>query len=257
MGALVELQFSRYWNYFGPVVALLNLYWLVRRLVPKPNWGPADTWAVLIWVPGLVYGFLLQHAAYKHDFLMLGFVPGATFMATLGLLGLMVDLNKISVPRINGRWLAFMAAVLVMAMHTVVAVRSAQNFERQEALDLDSGGAGVAFHLLEIPPESILAADDSASIGGRIDSVSGNDYASIHPYLDYLVRRPVRAVDDLDALHDLLCESVQAGAGVVLLQTRPAPGGIADQVPVPEAWVKDGFEFDRVRILHLHPPSAC
>lgn len=253
LDALIERQLSRYWNYFGPVVAILNMYWLLRRLLPKPNWGASDTWAILMWLPGLVYGFLLRHAAYNHDFLMLGFMPGVTFMAALGMLNMMSDLNKTTVQWIEGRQLAGLAVALLLGMHAVGAVRSAQNFERQETWDLDQGGARVALHLQALPTSSVLAADGSAHMATRIDAVTGKEYASIHPYFDYLMRRPVRAVDDIQALHDLLCEGEQTDRPVILLQT----GTSGRQVLVPEEWVAQLYGFDRVVVLHLRLPPAA
>lgn len=262
-GALLELQLSRYWSYFGPVVSVLSAYWLLRRALPKPGWGAADTWAVLIWSPGLVYGLLLRDAAYHHDFLLLGFLPGATLIATLGLIRFIDDVG-----RVGGKSLAGLAAALLLGMHAAGAVRSAQNFEHQEDEDLKRGGARIALYLKDLAADDILVSDWSASMASRIDGQSKKRYASVLPHIDYLVRRPVRVVNGIEELRDLMCEAGQSGKKLVLLQTqgksegtrvRVVDGVEVKKVQVPPEWVTQRDDFDKVAALHLAtlPASGC
>lgn len=266
-GSLIEIQTYRYWGYFGPVVTALSIYWLARCLLPRPNWQTYDGWAVLLWSPGLVYGFLLRDAAYNHDFLMLGFLPGAVFMATLGFNRLMEDLGRITADRPFGRIISVMAAVFLLGTHAAVAIRSAQNFETQEHTDLTNGGARIALYLKDLSAKHVIVADWSLSMASRVDSVTGYRYASLWPYIDYLVRRPVRVVRDIHELRSLLCEVAESGNKLVLLQQKQRQGSesqrirIVDGVPVgrvdlPAAWVAQQIAFDQISVIHLMPPPA-
>lgn len=265
--SLLELQLSRYWSYFGPVVTTMSVYWLLRRLLPKPNWSASDTWAVLIWSPGLVYGFLLVDAAYQHDYLMLGFLPGATFIATLGLIRCMDDISRITAKWPSSKWLPGLAAVLLLGMHAVGAVRSAQSFERQEEEDLTRGAARIALYLKDLPANDILVSDWSVGMASRIDEHSQKRYASLPPFFDYLVRRPVRVVKDIKELHDLMCYAGRSGKRLALLhgvgmdvkRVRVVEGVAVKEVEVPPEWVTQHNDFDRITVLHLgvFPASEC
>lgn len=253
-GELIELQLRRYWGYFGPVVSVLSLYWLLRRIFPKPNWGPRDTLAILIWVPGLVYGFLLRDAAYHHDFLLLGFLPGAAFMSTMGLLMLITDLDQAKVRPWKQR-LAGVVVVLLLGLHAVGAVRSAQNFERQEQQDLVEGGARLAWHLKDMPVGIPLVADRSVVIGLRVDRLTKEQYGSLWPFIDYLVRRPVRIVQNMEDLRGLLCK----GKGGILIQESRSAESAGKRIQVPTEWVAKRSEFDWILVHHLNtrPPPGC
>jgi len=246
--SLLKVQSARYFGYFGPIVSALTAYWLLRRLAPKPDWRAVDTWALLIWMPGLVYGFLLRDVAHQHDFLMLGFAPGAALMATLGLMDLLRDGDRL----LRGRrtYLALLLAA-VLGLHAVGAVRSAKNFEEQEALDLARGAARTAFHLRDLPAATLLAADPTARMAVLRDAVDGADYVSLLPYLDYLVRRPVRAVDDLASLRTLTCTATNSGRPLVVLQTGTARA--RSRLSIPPEWVQASHQFDQVSAVHIKP----
>jgi hypothetical protein len=268
--ALLQLQAQRHWSYFGPVVTALNLYWMGRRLLPRPNWRRADTWAMLAWAPGLVLGLLLRDAAFRHDFLMLGFLPGTTLMATLGLLDLLDDLGAAMASSGRKQWVVGLAAAGLLGLHAMVAVRSAQSFERQEHEDLTKGAARLARQLRQVPDDGRLMADWSVSMASRVDGRSGERYVSLQPFIDYLVRRPVRVVRDVDDLRDQLCQAGQTGRPLILLQakkeenagakrTRIVEGMAVGKVEVPKAWVAQKRDFDNVRMLDLKalPASEC
>lgn len=268
-GPLIKLQLSRYWSYFGPVVTVLSVYWLLRRLLPKPSWSAADTWAILIWSPGLVYSLLLREAAYQHDYLMLGFLPGATLVATLGLIRFITDVGRVTAHWPGSKWLAGLMVALLLGIHVAGAVRSAQNFEHQEDEDLLRGGARIAFYLKDLPADVVLASDWSASMASRIDKHSQKRYASLAPFVDYLVRRPVLVVKDIEELRDLMCKTGQSGKKLVLLQqqmkglvtkrVRIVDGVAVEKVQVPPEWVMQRRDFDKVAVLHLgtFPASGC
>jgi len=251
---LLKVQSARYFGYFGPIVSALTAYWLLRRLAPKPDWRAVDTWALLIWLPGLVYGFLLRDVARQHDFLMLGFAPGAALMATLGLLDLLRDGDRL----LSGRRAALaLLLATILGLHALGAVRSATNFEAQEALDLAQGAARTAFHLRDLPVTTLLAADPTARMAVRRDALDGADYVSLLPYLDYLVRRPVRAVDDLAALRALACAATNSGRLLVVLQSGAER--IHNRLPIPPEWVQITHQFDQVSVVHIKPmpPKQC
>ena len=208
----------------------------------------ADTWALLIWLPGLVYGLLLRDVARQHDFLMLGFAPGAALMATLGLTTLLYDGNSM----LQGRrgYLVFLL-VAVLGLHAVGAVKSATNFEKQEAMDLAQGAARTAFHLRDLPSNTLLAADPTARISTRRDSVDGAEYASLLPYLDYLVRRPARAVDSLAMLRTLACAATTNSRLLIVLQTGTVR--THNRIAIPAQWVQTSYVFDQVTVVHMAP----
>jgi len=265
--ALLQLQASRYWSYYGPVVAGLSVYWFVRRLLPRPSWSTTDTWAVLAWLPGLVFGLLLRDAAYRHDFLMLGFLPGAVLIATLGLLNLMDDLERAPVARPKGKRVAALAAGLLLGIHAVGAVRSAQSFERQEHADLVGGAARLAWYLRQVPDDGRLMADWSVGMASRVDGRTGERYVSLQPFIDYLVRRPVRVVSDVGDLRKQLCKAGQPDGKLILLQAkkeenagakraRIVDGVAVGKVAVPPEWISRQQDFDNVRVLHLNTLAA-
>jgi hypothetical protein len=249
-GEITRLQVGRYWNYYGPLTTALTLYWLGRRLLPRPAWRAADTWAVLIWAPGLVYGFLLRDVAHQHDFLMLGLAPGAALMATLGLIQVLRDISSLAGQR-HGPRLMGAALALLLAVHALGAVRSARNFEEQEALDLEKGASRMAFHLRALPADTLLAADSSARMALRHDDRDGHDYVSLLPFLDYFARRPTHAADDLQALGRLACEATRSGRPLVLLQTGTQRN--QGSLQVPEDWVSASYRFDQTYAVHLAP----
>jgi hypothetical protein len=252
---LLQLQASRYWNYFGPVVAGLDVYWLVRRVLPRPLWRPVDTWLAFMWIPGLVYALLLRDAAYHHDFLMLGFTPAAVGMASVAIVSLMEDAVAVVGNRASG--LPVMIAAGVLAIHAVGAVRSAQNFQRQAALDLAQGVARVAYRLRDLPAGTILAADRTARMASLRDPRDGAEYVSLFPTLDYLVRRPVYAVDDVETLQALRCHAARSGRSLVLLQTGASRERSRFAVPLDA--ISQTESFDQVKIIHLadYPAARC
>lgn len=254
-GDLIKLQSSRYFNYFGPVVSLLSTYWLLRRIVPRRDWRAADTWALLIWMPGLIYGFLLRDVAQQHDFLMLGLAPGAALMALLGVEALIRDIS--SALRWRGATLAGVAVAALLGTHALGAYRSAQSFEAQEAIDLERGAARVALYLREESPDTLLAATATARMTTSRDSRDGVEYASLLPFLDYLVRRPVRAVDDLEMLRTLACDATRSGHPLLLLRTDATRQ--RDTLEIPPAWIASTHGFDQVVVTHLAamPPTQC
>lgn len=253
-GEITRLQASRYFNYYGPLTTALTLYWLGRRILPRPVWRPVDTWVVLIWVPGLVYGFLLRDVAHQHDFLMLGLAPGAALMATLGLLQILQDASRVAGERQGPRLMWGMLALL-LTVHAMGAVRSAQNFENQEAQDLESGASRMAFHLSSLPENTLLAADPTARMALEHDDRDGHDYVSLLPYLDYQVRRPVRAADDLAALQQLACEASRSGRPLVLLQTGISRS--ATHLALPASWVESIHRFDQTHAIQLAPAASA
>lgn len=266
--ALFKLQAFRYWNYFGPVVTALSAYWLLRRLLPRPGWQAADTWAVLAWAPGLVLGFLLRDAAYKHDFLMLSFLPGAVLIAVLGLLRLLEDIGHAMAARPQLRWGAGLAAALLLGIHAAGAVRSAQSFERQEREDLSRGAARLAPYLKTLPAEAIVAADWSVSMASRVDGRTRERYVSLQPFIDYQTRRPVRVLADLAELQAFLCRAGQAGQPLILLQARKdelgervriVDGVAVRKLTVPAAWIGQRQNFDNMTVLYMKalPALQC
>lgn len=249
-GALLQLQLTRYFSYFGPITSILTAYWLVRSVGPG-RWGKADTFAVTIWLPGIVYGFLLRDVAQQHDFLLLGFGPGAAIMAAFGLRQIACDSSALI-----GRQstIPMLLTLLLLGLHAIIAVRSAHSFEAQEARDLKSGAARVPFYLRDLPSNTLLAAAPNARMAVRSDKLDGAEYVSLQPYLDHLVHRPVRAANSSSDILALMCEASAHHRPVALLQTSTSRKH--GQIEIPGDWIERQATFDQVHILHMRVPPG-
>jgi hypothetical protein len=256
---LAALQVDRYWTLFGPALVLLQGYWLLRRLAPSPNWTSADSALLALWCPGLVYGFLLRHAAESHDFLLLGFLPGTVLMAGKGFQELWADLAKLRRAGAMGRLAAWFTLALLLGVQAVHVVRFGLDVEAKEARDLAQGAARVAPVLAKLPVNTLVVADRSASIGSKVDSVTGARYVTIAPFVDYLVRRPVRGVDDPAELLALVCSAGADGRRVVLIQMMHRESVPKLALRVPDELVARTVRYDQVlmRDLRVPPDHRC
>ena len=250
-GSLLRVQAYRFWAYFGPTVVILMGYWFLRRAIFPSKWTARDTWLLSIWCSGLIYGFLLRNAAMQHDFLLLGFTPGTVLAATAGANDLIEDGKAIFSHK--GRPIAFFGYTVVMllfAIHSIGAVRSAINFEAQEAEDLAGGGARVAFYLHNLTGNILLASDQSARLSDG--ATNGQRYGPLWPHLDYLVRRPVRAVNSSEDLDTLIREAQHKNSRIVLVRVMNFSSK-KGKISVPSELVDSRNRFGETELILLKP----
>lgn len=203
-GRLFFHQIERGWQYFGQITCLLFLYWLVKLIFINKFRTSENLWILAFFLSGIFYGFVFKNAAYIHDYLMMGFLPGLILAATSGALEIKKDVKK---------YLDFTSANLISTfvvfsffiIHIAIGYRSAVYFEEQKRKDLENGEATVAFFLKENLKDSDLLIADYSSGYHPVDSADGKTYGNLKPHLSYLTRRPVRFVktnNDLKQLTD-------------------------------------------------------
>ena len=247
-GELLMLQLRRFADYFGPVAALLAGYWFIDSAIRRTLFRDGNGWTLSFLATGLFYGFLFRNAAYIHDFLIAGFLPGFMLAAAGGADLFYRHLGKFH-PRAWKGGAGAAALGLLLTAHVAIGVRSAAMFETSEARDLTRGEASVALYLARhLGEQQILAADWSSGYHRTMGS-DGRVYANLRPHLAYLTRRPVRFVDTPAALGALLEEAGAAGKEVVLVQLQK--GAASEVLPVPGAWIAGSHRFDQGRILTL------
>lgn len=239
-GELLVRQGRRIFDFFGPVSSMLAAYWVGSLLLRRRRVEHGDLWILAFVLTGLFFGFLLRNAAYIHDYLIVGFLPGLFLAALRGVTFLVDDAARIS-RYLSVRWLAAVPLVLLFSLHGALAVKAAAHFEANEKNDLEIGEATVAAFLAQtLTDTDMLATGPSA--GYAVVGASGVTYGKMKPHLSYLTRRPIRFVGATAELATLIAEATAQRRRLVFVQLDYGPFAGSIQPAVNAALTEYQFE---------------
>jgi len=239
---LIVRQAMRAWQYFGQIVCILVAYWLVKLVIFRGYKKIENQWVIGFIFSGIFLGFLIKNAAYNHDYLMLGFLPGVILAAVSGGLQLTEDLSKVS------KKISYFIISLLLIAHLALGMKSAKYFEGQEQQDLLNGEASVALFLEKrLTKKSILAGDFSSGYHKIADS-KGVFFENLKPHLSYLTRRPVRFVESTEMLNKMRRE-LEGQKEIVFIQLSSGPD--AGNIKVPKNWAYEIYPFDSGTVFFL------